>query len=196
MPRWKTGLVTPDISKITLRYTNALTNKRKQYDKSRKAGIIGPEDGFILAINSRYFDNEPYNKLPIYLQGFLPIGDLAVEFNKSNKSHSKPYFKREDKIRKSNDSLVSKNNFLNEKYSFCSAILHSSVSYFHVKINNDENEDTIDHDFSMLHNPLASFPLNCNKLNWCLQYSVSKCLDGSLNVKNITTELLSTIHSR
>ena len=166
-----------DLNQIALRYTNALVEKQKQYVRAHRAGIIGVDDGYILAINSRLFDFEPYYQLPIYLRSFLPIGDLRIEINKL---HSKPYFERESKIRKLNDSLVRKDNFLNETYCFCSAVLHSSVTYDHDKIDNCEK--LLGYDFSLLHNPLASFPLNCNELNWCTQYSVSERRDNALTV--------------
>ncbi|MGB8600179.1 MAG: hypothetical protein WCE88_11915, partial [Burkholderiales bacterium] len=68
--------------KILLRFTNALSEKREKYKTALDKRIISSEDFYILAVNSRGIPNGwDGNRLPYYLQAFLPIGPLTLEID-------------------------------------------------------------------------------------------------------------------
>jgi hypothetical protein len=75
--------------KILLRFANAVITKRERYHAALKAGIVSPDDGYLLAINSRRIPHAPYgNTLPFYVQALLPFGNLTLVLNRSTRNRS------------------------------------------------------------------------------------------------------------
>lgn len=66
-------------------------------------------------------------------------------------------------MRKNNDARVSMRPFLDLEFTFVSAVLHAAVDC----VNRPRQ---LGDDFSVLHNPLASHPLNPSTFDWCDQY--------------------------
>lgn len=150
--------------KILLRFANAVAEKRGRYHAALEAGIITPESGYLLAINSRRIPHAPYgNTLPFYVQALLPFGNLTLMLNRSTREIEDRFCQAREKVRKSNSAAVSTQSLLNPDFRFVSAVLHSAVDC----VNRPER---LGDDFSVLHNPLAARPLNPSTLDWCDQY--------------------------
>ena len=68
--------------KILLRFTNALSKKQEKYGAALAKGIIRPDDGYVLAINSRGIRLVPFDgPMPLFVRAFLPYGPLQVAFD-------------------------------------------------------------------------------------------------------------------
>lgn len=129
-----------------------------------EAGIITPESGYLLAINSRRIPHAPYgNTLPFYVQALLPFGNLTLMLNRSSREIEDRFCQAREKVRKGNSAAVSTQSLLNPDFRFVSAVLHSAVDC----VNRPER---LGDDFSVLHNPLAARPLNPSTFDWCDQY--------------------------
>lgn len=150
--------------KILLRFANAVIAKRERYHAALAAGIVSPDDGYLLAINSRRIPHAPYgNTLPFYVQALLPFGNLTLLLNRSTRVIEDRFYQARENVLKGNSAPVSTQPFLNPEFTFVSAVLHSAVDC----VNRPEH---MGGDFSVLHNPLASCPLNTSTLAWCDQY--------------------------
>ncbi len=150
--------------KILLRYTSAINDKHDCYHKALRAGIISPDDGYVLAINSRKIPHAPYgNTLPYFIQALLPFGHLTVVLNRSTGALEDRFYQARDSVLKNNNSAVSTKLFLDPKFSFISAVLDSAVDC----VNRPER---MGDDFSVLYNPMASQPLESATFAWCDQY--------------------------
>ncbi len=150
--------------KILLRFANAVRTKRAQYESALKTGIVSPDSGYLLAINSRRIPHAPYgNTLPFYVQALLPFGNLTLMLNRSTREVEDRFYEAREKVLKGNSAPVSTQPFLNPDFRFISAVLHSSVDC----VNRPKH---LGGDFSVLHNPLASHPLNRSTFAWCDQY--------------------------
>lgn len=80
------------------------------------------------------------------------------------------------RISKANGSPVSTRTFLDEQASFCRAVLHSSVDCAN-------HPDQLGDDFSLLHNPRATHPLDPTLFGWCEQctFQEGNCIVHTLN---------------
>jgi type I restriction enzyme S subunit len=150
--------------KILLRFASAVIAKREQYHAALEAGIVSPDNGYLLAINSRRIPHAPYgNTLPFYVQALLPFGNLTLMLNRSTREIEDRFYQAREKVLKGNSAPVSTQPFLNPDFAFVSAVLHSAVDC----VNRPEH---LGGDFSVLHNPLAACPLNPSTFAWCDQY--------------------------
>jgi type I restriction enzyme S subunit len=150
--------------KILLRFANAVIAKRTQYHAALKAGIVSPDDGYVLAINSRLIPHAPYgNTLPFYVQALLPFGNLTLMLNRSTHEIEDRFYQAREEVFKGNSAPVSTQPFLNPDFAFVSAVLHSAVDC----VNRPKH---LGDDFSVLHNPLARCPLDPSIFAWCDQY--------------------------
>ena len=149
---------------ILLRFTNAVSEKRRQYLASRAQGVISNDDGYVLAINSRGIPHAPYgDTLPFFLQALLPIGNPTIDIDRESGRQIDSYYARRETVTKAKGSPVSTTMFLDRDYSFISAVIHSSVDCVN-------RPDVLGTDFEVLHNPTALHPLTSSVLGWCRQY--------------------------
>lgn len=150
--------------KILLRFTNAVSAKRRRYNVALAKSLIRKEDCYVLAINSRGIPHAPYgNTLPFFLQALLPIGALTLVIDRATGKAIDSYYAFRDSVTKTAGAPVSTAIFLDTKYSFISAILHSGVDCVNCP-------PQLGGDFSVLHNPLASWPIGPSTFDWCDQY--------------------------
>lgn len=150
--------------KVLLRFTNAMTEKRRRYLAAREKGIIADQDCYVLAINSRGVPHAPFgNTLPFFVQAFLPIGDPTMVIDRATGKVIESYYARRETITKAKGAMVSTAAFLNPEFSFVSAVLHSGVDC----VNRPE---VLGGDFVVLHNPTATRPLERPMFGWCKQY--------------------------
>ena len=149
--------------KIPLRFTNVLGEKRKKYIKVLQEKIIEPNDLYLLAINSRGIPHAPYgNTMPFFVQAFLPFGNLACDVDTKTGKIVETFYQYRENVVKTSGAAVSTTAFLNPEFSFVSAVLHSAVDCVN-------HPDILGDDFSILHNPTASRPLDGSAFNWCEQ---------------------------
>jgi len=135
---------------VLLRYTHALATKREKYVSDRAKGIIAPEDGYIVAINSREVPHARYGGvIPYALQAFLPFGRLTATFDLRNNKITDTYFAKRESISKLNKTEIPTTALLDPQYSGISAILHSAVDAANAPV-------VLGADLFVLHNPLAS----------------------------------------
>lgn len=159
--------------KILLRFTNALAEKRKRYLAAHEKGVIGAQDCYVLAVNSRNIPHAPYgNTLPYFIQAVLPIGDPTIVFNRVTAEVVDSYYEPREAIVKAKGGVVSTKAFLDPQYSFVSAVLHSSVDCVN-------RPPVLGNDFVVLHNPTAQRQLKRSLFSWCKQYVYN---DGELKV--------------
>ena len=160
--------IEPD--RIALRFTSALSNKKEQFNNASKKGIIKPDDGYVLAVNSKLIPHgSDIDIVPIFLRGFLPLGNLTLTYDKTtSKFDNDLHYNFQPKITKSGGAEVLTDNFLREEYIYCSAVLHSAANW-------GFPQEPLGVDFSILHNPKANYPLSEKKFSWCEQFKVNDC---------------------
>ena len=163
-----------DVDKIALRFTHALEEKKGAYERARAKGIIKGEDGYVIAINSAGIEGgSDRDFLPYWLRGFLPLGSPAITFNKTTaKLSERPHYQYQGTVLKSNETEIAADNFLRREYQFCSAVLHSGAGWFYP-------ENSLGHDFAILHNPLAVHSLDQTVFSQCTQYTVEEIVGNS-----------------
>lgn len=153
--------------KILLRFTSALAEKRNKYLIAKSKGIIAEDDLYILAINSRKIPHAPFGStMPYYVQALLPFGNPAIAIDKKTMEVVDSYYQYRSNIAKANGQSISTLGFLNLEFSFMTAVLHSSVDCVN-------HPDMLGGDFSILHNPNASNPLERRTFSWIEQFVVS-----------------------
>jgi hypothetical protein len=152
------------VEKILLRFTNALAEKRSRYLTARTKGIIGAQDMYVLAVNSRGIPHAPYkSSLPYFIQALLPIGPLTAEFDVKTGDLTRSFYAYRPLVQKITGAGVSTRAFLEAEQSFfCSAVLHSAVGCAN-------HPSKLGDDFLVLHNPVAVNPCDAAVFGWCEQ---------------------------
>ncbi|VAV83840.1 hypothetical protein MNBD_DELTA01-1546, partial [hydrothermal vent metagenome] len=111
--------------KVLLRYTSALFDKLKNYNKSCENGLIKAADGYILAINSRNIPHGSFNsvylspyasQLPYFVQALLPFGNLAKLVDQKPSESTEGFYQHSDHVVKLNDEPISTQPFLEPEY--------------------------------------------------------------------------------
>lgn len=152
--------------KILLRFTHALSEKRNKYIEARKKGIISPDDGYLLAINSRGIPHTPSgNPNPYFIQAYFPVGPPVVSIDPSTGNIVDSFYQYRPAVQKLNGANIPTTAFLDQEFSCISSVLHSSVDC----VNRPE---TLGGDFCMLHNPNASLGVDQSLFSWCEQLSL------------------------
>jgi hypothetical protein len=152
--------------KILLRFTNALTEKRRKYVAALAKGIVSSEDGYVLAINSRGIRHAPYgNSMPYFIQAFLPFGPLTISIDVETFEQKDSFYAYRPEVSKFNGSSVSTRAFLDTEASFCSAVLHSGVDCAN-------HPEQLGGDFSVLHNPRAQRALDATAFPFFEQFTL------------------------
>lgn len=145
---------------IILRYTTALSSKLEKYREYRGKGIVGENDCYVVAINSRKIPYAPLGwSLPYHVHALLPFGNLTMFFEKKTSEVKGPFYEYRDSVLKGNGAEVSTKPFLEPAYAGISAVIHSGVDCA-----NGPSE--LGADFDILHNPLANVLLY-DGLEWC-----------------------------
>jgi hypothetical protein len=118
-------------TKLHLRITNAVKEKKKQYYRNIKNGVINTNDPFILAIDIsmlsaeyRILDENRFGELLLVTIG---AGEMQIVIDKNTMQKSRIDYKRYDVIKKTNNSEVEVAIFLKDDYKFISAILFTSA---------------------------------------------------------------------
>jgi len=151
------------VEKILLRFTSALAAKRERYLAAVKKGIIRPQDGYVLAVNSRGIPRANISDgVPYFVQALLPFGPVTVIVDTSTFEISDTFRAYRPSVRKANAAEVSTRTFLDPESEFCSAVLHSGVDCAN-------HPSELGGDFAVLHNPQAAVPIDSSVFEWCGQ---------------------------
>jgi hypothetical protein len=149
--------------KILLRFTNALSEKRQKYLTALSKGIIHQDDLYLLAMNSRRIPHASIgNTMPFFVQALLPFGNLAVVIDKNTGNITDTFYQPRESVIKESGAPVSTKAFLGSQFGFVSAVLHSAVDCVN-------RPQLLGGDFSILHNPSASHPIDRTIFHWCEQ---------------------------
>jgi hypothetical protein len=149
---------------VLLRYTHALAEKRTKYLRNVRKGIIGPDDGYIVAINCREIPHARYGGvIPYALQAFLPFGPLTAVYVLRKGQITDRYFTKRESISKLKGTQIPTTAFLDPAYACVSAIIHSAVDAANSPV-------VLGADLFVLHNPLASQPIPTKTFSRWRQY--------------------------
>lgn len=156
--------------KIQLRISSRIEEKLIQHTKLIEAGNISPDMPYIVAVGIYGLPNSPaqvkmfFSIEPHYLGAFFPVGDPIVYFEKQEQAgielanalyHSAaPTVTTKGYNIKANFAQVSKNIFLDPKYSTISAVLLSSKADGWVMMGYEPGISLFN-DLILIHNPMA-----------------------------------------
>ena len=153
----------PDIEKILLRFTNVFDTKRNQYVNAVSNSVIENDDLYILAINSHMIPNAAFvGPLPLFVRALLPFGAPTLVIDKQTGEITDGFYQCRESIAKAGGETVPTMAFLDPQFAFVSAVLHSAVPWVNCPT-------VLDADFVVLHNPLASNPLDPGVFPWYKQ---------------------------
>jgi hypothetical protein len=153
--------------KIILRYTNALSEKLKQYKRFCKKGIVKPTDIYIIAINGYNIPHAQYGSdIPFHIKAFLPFGNLTVSIDTATSKITDTFYQHSNHVEKLNEEKVCTQPFLDPEYAGISAVIHSATHC----TNSPRLGFDFGYDFDILHNPHSKNPLPNKmllRLSWC-----------------------------
>lgn len=135
---------------IILRYSSAIADKYKKYNRYLKQKVISPSDSYIIALNSSKIgiraklESGP----PEILKTVLPIGYMEVTINKLSGSTVGWHYQYRQEITRTSGSGVPTDLFLRDDYKGLSGVLFSYVDAL-----NCPNQ--MGDDFIFIHNPKA-----------------------------------------
>lgn len=152
------------MEQVLLRYTNALAEKHAKYRRDVEKGIVGTNDGYVLAINCREIPHARFGSvIPYVVQAFLPFGNATVTFDVRTGKIVDKYFERRESVSKLNAVKIPTTAFLDPAYAGISAIIHSAVDASNSPV-------VLGEDFFVLHNPIASYPIGLGTFSRWRQY--------------------------
>lgn len=159
----------PD-NQIILRYRSSIEDKFKKLTKYISNGIIDDNQPFIIAINGRHvpysiLDDEP----PNIIKALFPIGNPFVTLDKDFNKIIKQGYHYQPKISKKNQEQISTKIFLDPSYASISGIIFSNSDIFNFP-------NVIGMDLILIHNPLATNPLNFGWLQIGREYWIENSL--------------------
>ena len=157
--------------KVTLRIISAIHDKHRKMEADVDKGIIGPDDAVILAINIHQIPHAYVGRtVPYILKAVFPIGPLSVSIDRTSGTVIDSIHAYEPSLSKASGSSVSKEIFLDPRYSRISAVISSGVDC----VNSPQR---IGGDFLVVHNPNAAHCMPISTFAWSKQ---SRCEDGQI----------------
>lgn len=148
------GFVPVPDEKIILRFTNAISEKKKQFEEYKLSRIVQSDDILIIAINGGKIDLLIFDEsITLIVKSVFPIGNFVMTIDRLGQSILNEGYSRRIVILKESGSPVETSSFLHPDYSMIAGILYNYVKL--VEMPSPSNKDVI-----FIHNPLASS--NCN----------------------------------
>ncbi len=140
--------------KIILRFTNAISAKQERLVEYIKKRIVGLNDAYIVAINSRSVPIVILNAdpIPAIVKSVYPVGKQIITLDTQKFEIISEQFEQRNEVYKENKSPVSTRCFLDPNYSGISGVLYSEAALW------DLPEST-GSDFKYIHNYLANSPM-------------------------------------
>jgi len=157
-------VVVRDVPKreIMLRYTHALVSKMEKWPGWVEKGVVNPTDGYVIAIDGRGCNDFLDGVIPLFIEAFLPFGNLTLRLDRATGKEVGRYFEYSDTVHKKSQAPVSTAPLLDPAYGPVSAVLHSLVDC-------GNHPPRLGGDFTLLHNPIATCPIPDAAFSWCLQ---------------------------
>ncbi len=171
--------------KILMRFTGAMREKAKQFERAATAGLVSRGEPYVVAINSHDADPAFGGYVPYYLTAFLPIGHLAIAIDNRTGEVVERRLTYRDTLTRQSGKTVPTDTFLSGAYPAVSAFLHSRVDCANFP-------GQFGGDFAILHNPRAAAPLGDDLFAFCKQTRVGE--DGEefwLEEREPATSLMS-----
>lgn len=155
------------VEQIKLRFLHALDTKRQQVAKHMAAAIVKPDDGFVVAINSRrvpwvFLTDDP----PWIARALYGLGTHAVKYNTVTKEWPEPFLTPQPSVKKQNHEPIDANLFGSGKAPEVSGVLYSAEDPWTRKGN-------LASGLVFIHNRTARVPLPDRWLPHSASYSVS-----------------------
>jgi hypothetical protein len=155
---------------ILLRFTAALAEKNKQFERATRAVKVLPEDAYVVAINSRDVDPFYGGAIPYFLKAVLPMGHPAVSFDRATGQVLDQMITYRNFLLKVGGAMVRTDTFLAGAYPVVSALLHSRVDCANLP-------PYLGGDFAIVHNPRATVRIDDQAFAFARQHRVEE--DGS-----------------
>jgi len=160
--------------KIVLRYTSAILEKYRKYNRYIQSGIVDRGDSYIIAINKsrlafRWARAEV--DLPRFLKAVYPIGQLEFVIDLQEPRNARVQNRTRFTIRKANNQEVPVQTFIDASWSGVSAVVCSDAEA-------SCSQMPLGADFEIAYNPLAANPAPSGLLPACREW-FSK-LDGEM----------------
>lgn len=151
---WESENGEPIDESIILRYTSAIAEKFKKYEKYSREGILSNDDPYIIAVNGSRIPftqpNDDYgNMIPDIIKAVIPFGDNTFIVDSLTNQVVKSGYLYRPQIIKPSGNPVQTNIFFDPRYAGISAILYSNID-----ITNTPNQYGTD--FLFFHNPTAT----------------------------------------
>lgn len=164
---------------IELRITGALYEKRKDFDRYERCGIIQPNDLEIVAISGSHFSQVYIDRfLPAAATAVHPIGERYVEFGESSNEAVVSYADSWQ-IKRGNKDSIERTSFLETHYSRFSGLIWSTYGLGQITL--------MPHNIQFVHNFSASYPLPERWASWSREYVVVQFSSDMLKLKEINT---------
>lgn len=142
------GFEAAPVRQAQLRITSALRTKSLAIDQYVQAGIIGPEDGRLIAIGvGRFGIYVPELVLPLVMSAIFPLGDEFVTIDLETGDLVDQGFRFSAEIARAGPS-VARTAFVDERHAHVSGLLFSRMSIG--SLGHQERP------LSLVHNPLAT----------------------------------------
>ena len=142
---------------LILRYTSAIAEKFKKYEKYLNDSILSISEPYLIAINGSHvpflsINDEQSNTIPDIIKAVMPFGDYTqIVDQDTNRVVKSGYIYRPVIIKQSGNS-VQTDIFLDPKYAGISAIMYSNMNIRDIP-------DQYGNDILLFHNPTATNPL-------------------------------------
>lgn len=138
---------------VVLRLRSAIEEKHNAYLRCIKNGVVSPSDAYIIAVNGRRVPFYMTDDQPSYIiKAVFPFGMHTVTLDSNTAEIVSQGFQHRPQIQKRSGSQVDTTVFENDDYAGISAIVYSSADAWN-------GPDVLGADFQILHNPLATTPI-------------------------------------
>jgi len=135
--------------KIILRFTNAITEKKKKLDAYIRSGIVSSNDIFVIALNGGGINMLMFDgPMPTVIKSVYPVGDEVVTVDVVSRKVISDKYKLRFEIIKDSRKAVSTRAFINPEYINITGILYSNVSLGTLP-------SKLGDDFLFIHNSIA-----------------------------------------
>ena len=154
------GVQTVPHDEMLIRMANGLAVKYQGYQKYLSAGMIGPSDPYVIALNAGGFGHIVDPQIPLVLKGLFGIGYEQISIPSGAVSWS-----RRESIEKKSGSQVPMTFFEQAEHAGVSCVLYCRNNVLNAA-------EPMGADIILVHNPLATNPINLERFPFLTQYRV------------------------
>ena len=138
---------------VRRRWITAVDEKAKKLKKYRSDGIVGDQDGYVIAVNGCQLGALPIHhglsQLPYAVEAVYPAGPITVPVDKATGAFGKAFIGTQWSIKSANGEPVPTSMFVNKENAAVSAVIASS---------SDRSEEPI-LPLDVVHNNFAAVPV-------------------------------------